>query len=165
MATSQPAILGDLQKYQWYVHMSRTEGADLDVIKAALKAGQADAAAQGVNLCLLVGPTLAADLGIETDGDFQAYPGYESPDGKTNGKSFCTTAGASVDFLSEDLGRFFLQSRSILITDPELLLRRSSSLRASILADRSKLIGGATRDNLRVTAKVHVRIRVGQCEP
>ena len=82
MATSQPAILGDLQKYQWYVHMSRTEGADLDVIKAALKAGQADAAAQGVNLCLLVGPTLAADLGIETDGDFQAYPGYESPDGK-----------------------------------------------------------------------------------
>ena len=81
MATSQPAILGDLQKYQWYVHMSRTEGADLGVIKAALKAGQADAAAQGVNLCLLVGPTLAADLGIETDGDFQAYPGYESPDG------------------------------------------------------------------------------------
>ena len=61
MATSQPAILGDLQKYQWYVHMSRTEGADLDVIKAALKAGQADAAAQGVNLCLLVGPSLAAD--------------------------------------------------------------------------------------------------------
>ena len=81
MATSQPAILGDLQKYQWYVHMSRTEGADLGTIKAALKAGQADAAAQGVNLCLLVGPTLAADLGIETDGDFEAYPGYESPDG------------------------------------------------------------------------------------
>ena len=81
MATSQPAILGDLQKYQWYVHMSRTEGADLDVIKAALKAGQADAAAQGVNLCLLVGPSLATDLGIETGGDFQDYPGYESPDG------------------------------------------------------------------------------------
>ena len=81
MATSQPAILGDLQKYQWYIHMSRDEGADLGVIKSALKAAQADAAAQGVNFCILVGPTLAADLGIETDGDFEAYPGYESPDG------------------------------------------------------------------------------------
>ncbi len=81
MATSQPAILGDLQKYQWYVHMSRTEGADLGVIKSALTATQADADAQGVNLGVLFGPTLADDLGIETDGDFQAYPGYESPDG------------------------------------------------------------------------------------
>ncbi len=80
MATSQPAILMDLQKYQWYVHMSRTEGADLGHIKQVLKDTQADAAAQGVNLCLLFGPSLAADLGIETD-DFQGYPGYESPDG------------------------------------------------------------------------------------
>ena len=70
MATSQPAILGDLQKYQWYVHMSRTEGADLGVIKQALKDAQADAAAQGVNLCILLGPSLATDLGIETGGDF-----------------------------------------------------------------------------------------------
>ena len=81
MATSQPAILGDLQKYQWYVHMSRTEGADLSVIKQALKDAQADAASQGVNLCILLGPSLATDLGIETGGDFQDYPGYESPDG------------------------------------------------------------------------------------
>ena len=81
MATSQPAILGDLQKYQWCVHMSRTEGADLGVIKQALKDAQADAAAQGVNLCILLGPSLATDLGIETGGDFQDYPGYESPDG------------------------------------------------------------------------------------
>ncbi len=82
MATSQPAILTDLQKYQWYTHMSRTDGADLGVIKSALQACRADADLQGVNLCILVGPSLATDLGIETDGDFQDYPGYESPDGK-----------------------------------------------------------------------------------
>lgn len=80
MATSQPAILMDLQKYQWYVHMSRTENADLGLIKNAIKDSLADAAAQGVNLCVLFGPILADDLGIETD-DFQPYPGYESPDG------------------------------------------------------------------------------------
>ena len=80
MANSQPAILMDLQKYQWYVHMSRTENADLGLIKSAIQDSLADAAAQGVNLCVLFGPTLADDLEIETD-DFQAYPGYESPDG------------------------------------------------------------------------------------
>ena len=81
MATPQAAILSDLGKYQWYVHMSRTEGADLGAIKSAITDMRADAAAQGVQLCVLLGPTLAADLGVETDGDFQPYPGYESPDG------------------------------------------------------------------------------------
>ncbi len=81
MATPQPAILAELQKYQWYTHMSRTDGADLGVIREALSAARADAEDQGVNLCVLLGPTLAADLGIETGDDFQPYPGYESPDG------------------------------------------------------------------------------------
>lgn len=35
---------------------------------------------------------------------------YESPDGKTKGKSFCTTAGASIDFLSEDLRRLIVNA-------------------------------------------------------
>ena len=81
MATPQEAILTDLQKYQWYTHMSREDGADLGVIRRALSDCRSDAAAQGVNLCILLGPTLASDLGIETGDDFQPYPGYQSPDG------------------------------------------------------------------------------------
>lgn len=86
MATPQAAILADLEKYQWYTHMSRVDGADLGVIKKALSDARADAAAQGVNLCILLGPTLAADLGIETGDDFQPYPGYTSPDGSRTAK-------------------------------------------------------------------------------
>lgn len=81
MPTPQPAILGDLEKHQWYVHMSRTEGGDLAIIKAALAAMRDDAAAQGVNLCLLFGPSLLSDLSDDMPDDFQGYPGYASPDG------------------------------------------------------------------------------------
>lgn len=44
---------------------------------------------------------------------------WESPDGKAKGRSFCTTAGASVDFLNEDLRRlvvntaFFLTDQTV----------------------------------------------------
>jgi putative iron-dependent peroxidase len=82
MATPQPAILADLEEHQWYVHMSRDDGADLNLIKSALRDLRADCDAQGVNLCLLLGPTLLADLTDDIPNDFQAYPGYESPDGK-----------------------------------------------------------------------------------
>ncbi len=37
MATPQPAILANLQTHQWYVHLSRVNGADLGVIKTALR--------------------------------------------------------------------------------------------------------------------------------
>ena len=37
MANPQHAILTNLTKYQWYTHLSRTEGADLGVIKEALR--------------------------------------------------------------------------------------------------------------------------------
>ena len=36
MANPQHAILTNLTKYQWYTHFSRTDGADLGVIKKAL---------------------------------------------------------------------------------------------------------------------------------
>ena len=42
---------------------------------------------------------------------------YESPDGKTTGQSFCTTAGASVDFLSEDLRRLIVNAAYFLTGD------------------------------------------------
>ena len=83
MATPQPAILGDLQEHQWYVHLSRVQGADLNVIKAALRNLRADAKAQGVNLGLFFGPTLLAALASDdVPADFLPYPGYQSPDGK-----------------------------------------------------------------------------------
>src|SRR5580704_16186727 len=82
VATPQPAILGKLEEHQWYVHMSRVKGADLGVIKAALKALRADCAKQGVNLGLFFGPGLLPELTKDVPEDFQAYPGYTSPDGK-----------------------------------------------------------------------------------
>jgi putative iron-dependent peroxidase len=83
VATPQSAILGKLEEHQWYVHLSRVKGADLGVIKAALRDLRADCAAQGVNLGLFFGPTLLAELTTDVPEDFQPYPGYTSPDGKT----------------------------------------------------------------------------------
>ena len=86
MANPQPAILTNLTKYQWYTHLSRVEGADLGVIKAALRQLREDCGplgvTQAVNACILFGPTLLADLTDDIPDDFQKYPGYESPDGK-----------------------------------------------------------------------------------
>ena len=86
MPNPQHAILTNLAKYQWYTHFSRTEGADLSVIKKALSDVRAAGGNTGVttvaNVCILLGPTLLADLTDDIPADFQPYPGYESPDGK-----------------------------------------------------------------------------------
>jgi putative iron-dependent peroxidase len=86
MPTPQPALLGVLANHQWYVHLSRTEGADLGVIKQALRDLRADCAPGGandvVNLGLFFGPKLLPELTSDVPDDFQPYPGYESPDGK-----------------------------------------------------------------------------------
>jgi putative iron-dependent peroxidase len=82
MATPQRAILTALGEHQWYVHLSRTGGADLGVIKGALAALRDDCDVQGVNLSLMFGPTLLADLTQDIPEDFQPYPGYQSADGK-----------------------------------------------------------------------------------
>jgi len=44
---------------------------------------------------------------------------YSSPDGSTTGQSFCTTAGASVDFLSNDLRRLVVNA-ALFLTDREV---------------------------------------------
>jgi porphyrinogen peroxidase len=86
MPHPQHAILTNLTKYQWYTHLSRTEGADLGVIKQALQAARVAGQDVGmivpINVCILLGPTLLADLTDDIPNDFQAYPGYESSDGK-----------------------------------------------------------------------------------
>jgi putative iron-dependent peroxidase len=85
MPNPQHAILTNLTKYQWYTHLSRTEGADLGVIKQALRElrtfGQDVGVTKAVNVCVLFGPTLLADLTDDVPEDFQPYPGYSSPDG------------------------------------------------------------------------------------
>ena len=86
MPEPQNAILTNLTKYQWYTHFSRTEGADLNIIKQALRnareAGHSTGMTVPVNVCLLFGPTLLAELTDDVPDDFQPYPGYESSDGK-----------------------------------------------------------------------------------
>lgn len=81
MATPQAAIFDEMGRNQWYVHMSRTEGADLGAIKSAISTAVADAKAEGLNLCVLFGPTLNADLGGPAVDDFQAYETFVSGDG------------------------------------------------------------------------------------
>ena len=82
MATPQGSILTSLGAHQWYVHMSRTEGADLGVIKPALTKLRHECDSEGVQLCIMFGPTLLADLTNDIPADFQPYPGYSSGDGK-----------------------------------------------------------------------------------
>ncbi len=86
MPSPQHAILTNLTKYQWYTHLSRTDGANLGVIREAMRDVRAAGAQVGVttpvNVCLLFGPTLLADMTEEVPDDFQPYPGYESSDGK-----------------------------------------------------------------------------------
>jgi putative iron-dependent peroxidase len=86
MASPQPAILTNLARHQWYVHLSRTENADLGVIKKALRELWERCEPRGVmtevNLAILFGPKLLAELTDDVPNDFQPYPGYESPDGK-----------------------------------------------------------------------------------
>lgn len=69
------------------MHLSRVKGADLGVIKSALRNLRADCAAQGVNLGLFFGPTLLAELTNDIPEDFQPYPGYTTPDGGKTAKA------------------------------------------------------------------------------
>jgi porphyrinogen peroxidase len=86
MANPQHAILTNLAKYQWYTHMSRTDRADLGVIKEDMRVARAAGGNVGVtapvNVCLLFGPDFLATLTDDLPNDFQPYPGYESSDGK-----------------------------------------------------------------------------------
>jgi len=82
MSTPQRAILTALGEHQWYVHLSRTDTADLGVIKSGLADLRLEAEHLGVSLSIMFGPTLLAELTSDTPADFQPYPGYKSADGK-----------------------------------------------------------------------------------
>lgn len=81
MPTAQPAIFREAGEHQWYVHLSRTDGADLKHIKSVLRKLRQDCDAQGINLVLGFGPTLLADLTSDMPGDFQPFVTIQSADG------------------------------------------------------------------------------------
>ena len=82
MATTQPAVLNrDMGQHQWYVHLSRLDGADIGVVKSAVQQLRKDCADKGINLVIGLGPTLLADLTDDVPNDFQAYETFVSTDG------------------------------------------------------------------------------------
>ena len=82
MATPQPAIFNEMGRNQWYVHLSRTDGADLGHIKGVLRDSINAAGGQpGMNLCIGFGPTLNEALGGPGVSDFQPYETFVSGDG------------------------------------------------------------------------------------
>lgn len=81
MATAQPDIFAAMGKNQWYLHLSRTDGADLNHIKSAIRDVRAHCASEGINLVVGFGPTLLADLTDDTPDDFQPFVTIESADG------------------------------------------------------------------------------------
>lgn len=82
MATPQPAVLNrNMGKHQWYVHLSRMEGADLGTIKSAVSDLRKTCADQGINLTIGLGPSLIGDLTDDVPNDFQPYETFRSVDG------------------------------------------------------------------------------------
>lgn len=82
MATPQPSVLNrNMGQHQWYVHLSRMDGADTGAIKAAIAQLRADCAAKNINLVVGFGPTLLADLTDDVPSDFQPYETFQSIDG------------------------------------------------------------------------------------
>jgi porphyrinogen peroxidase len=81
MATAQPDIFAAMGKNQWYLHLSRTDGADLNQIKSVIRDVRAHCASEGINLVVGFGPTLLADLTSDVPDDFQPFVTIESADG------------------------------------------------------------------------------------
>jgi putative iron-dependent peroxidase len=84
MATPQAAILDRVMgKNQWFVHLSRTEGADLTHIKEVLKKYREDVAMLQSDIQSVIGfgPTLLKDLTDDIPNDFQPYQTVVSTDG------------------------------------------------------------------------------------
>ena len=80
MATPQRAIFNGMGQNQWYVHLSRTEGADLGAIKSAIADLRAACASDDINLTLGFGPGLLPDLTDDVPDDFQGYDWFEKPE-------------------------------------------------------------------------------------
>ncbi|HCB34029.1 MAG TPA: hypothetical protein DEP69_02315 [Acidimicrobiaceae bacterium] len=81
MPTPQKAIFNGMGNNQWYVHLSRVDGADVGTVKSALSTLRAACAADGINLTLGFGPGMLAELTDDVPDDFQDYVTVVSDDG------------------------------------------------------------------------------------
>jgi len=84
MPTPQSAILNrNMGEHQWYVHLSRGDGADLKVIKKVVQQLRQVSVLPGreFNLVLGFGPTLLKDLSKDIPNDFQPFETIKSVDG------------------------------------------------------------------------------------
>jgi putative iron-dependent peroxidase len=85
MANPQPAVLDRVMgKNQWYVHLSREEGADLMHIRRVLKKYREDCGMlqSGIKTVICFGPTLLQDLAPDAmPNDFQRFETVVSNDG------------------------------------------------------------------------------------
>ena len=80
MTTPQPAMFTAMGDHQWYVHLSRVDGADLQAIKMALTKLRSDCSRKGINLVLGFGPTLLQELTNDVPADFQPFEVIEATD-------------------------------------------------------------------------------------
>jgi putative iron-dependent peroxidase len=81
MPTPQPAIFAQMGKNQWYVHLSRVEGADLAHIKSVLTNVRRDCDSKDINLVTCLGPSLLSDLTTDVPDDFQPFVTIVAGDG------------------------------------------------------------------------------------
>jgi len=81
MPTPQPGIFSTMMRYQWFLHLSRVEGADLNAIKKAIADTRRASASAGAQCVVSFGPRFLPDLTNDVPEDFQPYPTYESIDG------------------------------------------------------------------------------------
>ena len=136
MATAQPAIFTAMGKNQWYVHLSRTEGADLGKIKSVLGEVRADAKARGINLTICFGPTLLADLTDDVPDDFQPFVTIEAGDG----------SGRQAKGTQEELLLWFNHDDKGLVWDAQFQARTKLAPDMKVARETPTFIYGASLD-------------------
>lgn len=81
-ATPQHAILNrDMGSNQWYVHLSRQDGACMQTIRKGLRELRSYCDTNGVNLVLGMGPSFLPEFTSDLPEDFQNYETFKSIDG------------------------------------------------------------------------------------
>ncbi len=136
MATGQPAIFREMGKNQWYVHLSRTEGASLDSIKASLQALRTSCDASGVNLVLGIGPGLLPDLTSDVPDDFQSFVTIEAGDG----------SGRQAKGTQEELLLWLTHDDRGLVWDTQYKARKALADSMSVARETPTFIYGASLD-------------------
>jgi putative iron-dependent peroxidase len=136
MATAQPAIFSEMGKNQWYVHLSRAEGASIDQIKSALRDLRANSAANGVNLVLGFGPGFLPDLTDDVPEDFQPFVTIEAGDG----------SGRQAKGTQEELLLWLNHDDKGLVWDTQYKARKALAPSMNVARETITFIYGASLD-------------------